>query len=71
MALGTEFARGFCAGIGPVQLGVVLVPIFIYVFMLFIYFCLNKNTKKNPKNFFVCLILLWLYYYEYFFGAIN
>ena len=27
MAPGTEFARGFCAGIGPLQLGVVLVSI--------------------------------------------
>ena len=25
-ALGTEFARNFCVGIGPLQLGVVLVP---------------------------------------------
>ena len=25
MAPGTEFARDFCAGIGPLQLGVVLV----------------------------------------------
>ena len=25
MASGTEFARDFCAGIGPLQLGVVLV----------------------------------------------
>ena len=27
MAPGTEFARDFCAGIGPLQLGVVLVSI--------------------------------------------
>ena len=27
MAPGTEFARDFCAGIGPLQLGVVLVII--------------------------------------------
>ena len=26
MAPGTEFAHDFCAGIGPLQLGVVLVP---------------------------------------------
>ena len=30
MAPGTEFARDFCAGIGPLQLGVVLVRLFIY-----------------------------------------
>ena len=29
MAPGTEFARDFCAGIGPLQLGVVLVCILI------------------------------------------
>ena len=29
MAPGTEFTRGFCAGIGPLQLGVVLVISFI------------------------------------------
>ena len=29
MAPGTEFARDFCAGIGPLQLGVVLVSIVI------------------------------------------
>ena len=28
MAPGTEFARDFCAGIGPLQLGVVLVYLF-------------------------------------------
>ena len=28
MAPGTEFARDFCAGIGPLQLGVVLVVLF-------------------------------------------
>ena len=27
MAPGTEFARDFCAGIGPLQLGVVLVSV--------------------------------------------
>ena len=27
MATGTEFARDFCAGIGPLQLGIVLVYI--------------------------------------------
>ena len=29
MASGTELARDFCAGIGPLQLGVVLVSFFI------------------------------------------
>ena len=33
MAPGTEFARDFCAGIGPLQLGVVLVYLFIYLFI--------------------------------------
>ena len=28
MSPGTEFARDFCAGIGPLQLGVVLVSIY-------------------------------------------
>ena len=32
MAPGTEFARDFCAGIGPLQLGVVLV-FFIFFFI--------------------------------------
>ena len=31
MSLGTEFARDFCAGIGPLQLGVVLVAIYILI----------------------------------------
>ena len=31
MSPGTEFARDFCAGIGPLQLGVVLVIISIIV----------------------------------------
>ena len=35
MALGTEFARDFCAGIGPLQLGVVLV--FLISFAIFQY----------------------------------
>ena len=30
MAPGTEYARDFCAGIGPLQLGVVLVFCFLY-----------------------------------------
>ena len=34
MAPGTEFARDFCAGIGPLQLGVVLVYLFIYLFII-------------------------------------
>ena len=32
MSPGTEFARDFCAGIGPLQLGVVLVTI-LYLFI--------------------------------------
>ena len=32
MAAGTEFACDFCAGIGPLQLGVVLV---LYIFKIF------------------------------------
>ena len=31
MAPGTECARTFCAGIGPLQLGGVLVPILLFV----------------------------------------
>ena len=31
MAPGTEFARDFCAGIGPLQLGVVLVLSFFFL----------------------------------------
>ena len=31
MSPGTEFARDFCAGIGPLQLGVVLVIIIIII----------------------------------------
>ena len=33
MAPGTEFARNFCAGIGPLQLGVVLVLVY-FVFII-------------------------------------
>ena len=33
MAPGTEFARDFCAGIGPLQLGVVLVTLFYNINM--------------------------------------
>ena len=32
MSPGTEFARDFCAGIGPLQLGVVLVFIVVVLF---------------------------------------
>ena len=41
MAPGTEFARDFCAGIGPLQLGVVLVVIFNYSISM----CLNRKIK--------------------------
>ena len=44
MSPGTEFARDFCAGIGPLQLGVVLV-LFLNSMTL------SKTYKKsNPKD---------------------
>ena len=70
MALGTEFARDFCAGIGPLQLGVVLVlftnqcvichfPIVHHIKSVFVLL----NSVANPaylmtkQCFFVILVL--------------
>ena len=35
MALGTEFARNFCTGIGPLQFGVVLVLVMTSIFVMY------------------------------------
>ena len=43
MAPGTEFARDFCAGIGPLQLGVVLVYSRLYI-------VLNPNQTRLLKK---------------------
>ena len=51
MAPGAEFARDFCAGIGPLQLGVVLVfnlhhnkNVYILIGNIYLYFdCTNKQ----------------------------
>ena len=45
MAPGTEFARDFCAGIGPLQLGVVLVSLNICFYMT--HDLLGKETNKT------------------------
>ena len=52
MSPGTEFARDFCAGIGPLQLGVVLV---IFFFMSTagaypIYFDMCGNVTQGYTN---------------------
>ena len=44
MAPGTEFARDFCGGIGPLQLGVVL------VFFLFLFFLGGPSLSKAKKE---------------------
>ena len=43
MAPGTEFARDFCVGIGPLHLGVVL------VYLLYVKHFLSKNTKISKS----------------------
>ena len=45
MAPGIEFARDFCAGIGPLQLGVVLV--FYSFSWTFLDFFPNKENSKK------------------------
>ena len=50
MAPGTEFVRDFCAGIGPLQLGVVLV-IIITMYN-------NNNDKKNNWSTVLALTIL-------------
>ena len=42
MAPGTELARDFCTGIGPLQLGIVLV--------FYFYFSNSLNVKKVVSN---------------------
>ena len=46
MAPGTEFARDFCAGIGPLQLGVVLVSFFI----IFLWASQNHQRTIVPSK---------------------
>ena len=69
MTPGTEFARDFCAGIGPLQLGVVLVSFifplyvtstFFFFFqagLFFLFFSLLKNVifwlRGNLRNVFI------------------
>ena len=53
MAPGTEFARDFCAGIGPLQLGVVLVY-------------LRKKPKRNFPAAVRSLCTLTLHSVSYF-----
>ena len=57
MSPGTEFARDFCAGIGPLQLGVVLVSI-IFLNNLFGYCCFVMNANWPEK--YVTNTTLWL-----------
>ena len=44
-ALGTEFARNYCAGIGPLQLGVVLVLFLSVFFKMLLSLNLNIITS--------------------------
>ena len=46
MAPGTEFARDFCARIGPLQLGVVLVSLRFMFFKS----CLLEKYKNQIQN---------------------
>ena len=48
MSPGTEFARDFCAGIGLLQLGVVLVFLFIFEIVE-----LHTSTLRFFKDFFL------------------
>ena len=49
MSHGTEFVRDFCAGIGPLQLGVVLVYLIVTSHVdslhLFVYYTMNANKQ--------------------------
>ena len=45
MAPGTEFARDFCTGIGPLQLGVVLVS-FLFYFIFYAFLLILKACKS-------------------------
>ena len=47
MAPGTEFARNFCAGIGSLQLGVVLV---LYIDITASRFKVTPVTTHNARN---------------------
>ena len=49
MAPGTEFARDFCAGIGPLQLGVVLVYLLFYDMNILDYKTLGTSTLRLPS----------------------
>ena len=50
MSPGTEFARDFCAGIGPLQLGVVLVYNLFTLLYLVFRICFLNIDKKNGKH---------------------
>ena len=50
MAPGTEFAHDFCAGIGPLQLGVVLVIIIIHMNVLFFSFFSVQQTSVEKNS---------------------
>ena len=51
MSPGTEFARDFCAGIGPLQLGVVLVyNLFTLLYLVFRICFLNIDKKKMANT---------------------
>ena len=47
-APGTEFAYGFCAGIGPLQLGVALVLIILTIILLIVY--TREGILKQMNN---------------------
>ena len=49
MSPGTEFARDFCAGIGPLQLGVVLVYNLFTLLYLVFRICFLNIGKHNGK----------------------
>ena len=53
MAPGTEFARDFCAGIGPLQLGVVLVDFFFKLKVCYTCIFIEKSRVVSAKDFFL------------------
>ena len=54
MAPGTEFARDFCAGIGPLQLGVVLVSFIFGLLSVVVFFVVVFLTDYYTHEELVC-----------------
>ena len=50
MSPGTEFARDFCAGIGPLQLGVMLVLVCVFPTKTMEMIKIHKDLSKCEKK---------------------